>query len=464
MPSFEPLSPLDSAFLALDGPTTPMHAGAVLVFEGAGPVHPGGAVDFERISAHVLSRLHLLGRWRQRLAFVPQTGSAVWVDDDAFDLDHHLRHVALPSPGDDDALAELVGRVLTLRIERSRPLWELWVVEGLSGNRFALIVKVHHAMTDGMAGLGMLDALLQADPSPTNIAGPIWQPRPAPSGAHIAVEELALTARRSIDRLSGLAEQLRERLRHPDDVGGRVRSVGSTLATGWAGHGPTTPINREIGPYRTVAWTTTSLDEAKLAAHRLGGTVNDVELATVAGAVAEFLRNSRDFTPTAFRAMVPVNLRTSTRPGNELGMWLVDLPVGSSRPAERLTAVAEQTSARKRLHSGEAAATLVDATRAVPLPALTVLERLAGRHYRPFNMTVTNLPGPGEPRYLLDARLAEIITFVPLWTHQGLGVAVLTYEDFMAWGVTADRDVVPDVAAFVNALDTSFAQLTTARP
>ncbi|MGH7899929.1 MAG: wax ester/triacylglycerol synthase family O-acyltransferase, partial [Candidatus Binatia bacterium] len=349
--AYDRLSFLDNSFLLLEGPNTPMHVGGCAAYE-AGPLKkPDGGIDIDRIRAYVNSRLHLIPRYRQRLEYIPIEGQPVWIDDAYFNVHYHVRHTALPRPGDDRQLKRLAARVMGQHLDRSRPLWEMWVVEGLAGgDHFAIISKIHHCMVDGMSSVDLLNVLLQLQPNEDFDPPPDWIPRPAPTPREL-LRDAALrytTLPLEIGRnLPGVIRQFRDPV---SDARARMRAVrdtlGSTLRTT-----SETPLNQPVGPHRRIDWLAMDLADVKDVKNRLGGTLNDVVLTTVAGAVQRFLERRRinvDFLD--FRVMAPVSVRGESERGalgNRVSAWMVPMPLSERDPRKRLEKIRETTSRLK---------------------------------------------------------------------------------------------------------------------
>ena len=275
---YERLSALDAIFLDLENETAPMHVGAALLFD-AKPLTLGhGGLDIERITRYTLAALDTMPRYRQRLAWVPGLGHPVWIDDDRFNINFHLRHTRLPLPGDERTLKRLVGRLFSQPLDRSRPLWEFWIVEGIENDQFALVAKAHHCMVDGLAGVGLIEALLQMTPAATEKEPSAWAPRPAPSGAQLLGAEVKY-------RIDGLRKLSHFGPRIKQNLGGVVQVLRSGMTPG-----PKSPFTApDVSPYRRFDWTSFDLDEVKAVKNALGGTINDVVVATTTSAVRRFL-------------------------------------------------------------------------------------------------------------------------------------------------------------------------------
>ena len=463
-PYFEPLSHLDASFLALESPSTHMHVGAVVQFEAARLKVQGGGIDIDRIKGHIRGKLQYIPRYRQRLALVPATRHPVWVDDEHFNIDYHVRHTSLPRPGTDEQLKLLAGRIVSQQLDRAKPLWELWVVEGLENDRFAIIAKIHHCMIDGISGIDLTGILL--NPIPTSEVEPPdeWKPRPAPSSTQLVVAEAARATRRTVDSMSSL-RSLGSRSRElAVTAGGRTLAALSSLRSGWLSAASRTPLNPDLGPNRRVDWTQSSLEEIKEIRRALGGSVNDVLLAVVAGALRHFLMEERDFSVDGieFRVMVPVSTRQADQRGslgNQVAMWLVTMPVSEPDPRSRLLKLHKETARLKQTNQALGASTLVELSRGTPLTLISVANRVVGPMVRPFNLTVTNVPGPQFPMYLLDAKMIASYPIVPLWSQHGLGLAIFSYDGDLHWGIHADFDAIPDTDRIAAAIGTSIKEL-----
>ena len=461
---YEPLSYLDASFLALETPSSHMHVCAVALFDASPLKADDGGIDIDRIRAHIRSKLQYIPRYRQKLEWVPYDRRPVWVDDDHFDFQYHVRHTSLPRPGSDEQLRELAGRVVSTKLDRAKPLWEVWVVEGLSNDRWAIIAKIHHCMIDGMSGVDLTTILLNVVPDSEIEAEPEWTPRPAPTPTQLAVAEAARFTRRLIDGLTNLNEMVKDGKSITDRAVDKSVAALTSLKSGWLTTSAKTPLNPDIGPSRRFNWTEMDLAEIKSIKDALGGSVNDVVLAITAGAIRHFLITDRGYDPSdaEFRAMNPVSTRGPSQQGqmgNQVAMWLVDLPIGEPDPANRYDAIKRSTSNLKETNQALGAATLVELSSGTPITLLSLASRLAGPRIRPFNMTITNIPGPQFPMYLLESQMLANYPMVPLWAQHGIGVALFSYNGRLLWGVQADYDTLPDSDRFVAALHTSFQEL-----
>ena len=460
---YERLSYLDNSFLALESHTTHMHVAGIAIFEAAPLQTAEGGIDALRIKALVESKLHMIPRYRQRLAWVPVEKHPVWVDDEDFDIDYHVRHFSLPRPGTFDQLKELIGIMMSQQLDRSKPLWEFNIVEGLEGDRFAIVSKIHHCMIDGIAGVDLMAVLLSLNPVEELEAPEPFVPRPAPSGNELVVRETARRTARMLDAMKSV-RQLGDDAREFVGKGAlRTRAAGYSLASGWLTRASQTPLNGSVGSARSFGTLQTPLDQIKEIKNRAGGSVNDVVLATVAGGVRRWLIESKGFDVAGldFRVMAPVSVRAADKRGtlgNHVAMWLVALPVSEEDPMQRFLAVQEATRHLKETNQALGAATLVRLSAGAPATLVSMASRLAAG-VRPFNMTVTNVPGPQFPLYMLGARMVESYALVPLWQSHGVGIALFSYSGVVYWGFNADYDIVPDLDEFADAMRLAFEEL-----
>jgi diacylglycerol O-acyltransferase len=459
---YERLSHLDTSFFALETRTTHMHVASLIVLEAEPLRAADGGIDAVRIRDYIASRLHLMPRHRQRLAHVPVERAPVWVDDEHFNIDYHVRHTSLPRPGGHDELVALMGRLVSQQLDRAKPLWELWIVEGLADDHFAIITKTHHAMIDGIAGVDLMQVLLNVTPTDVVEDAPGFDPRPAPAGSELVVKETARrvgAAMAAVRNLGGVTDDAK---RMAMSGMRRLRAVGYSLSSGWLTMASDTPLNGKVGPNRRFGTLETPLEDVKLVKNVLGGSVNDVVLATVAGAVRHYVMDhGGSVDGIDFRAMAPVSVRSSEQRGtlgNQVAMWLASLPVDEPDPAKRLAAVTEETMRLKRTDQALGASTLVRLSAGAPVTLVSLASRLAA-NARPFNMTVTNVPGPQFPLYLLGARLLATYPLVPLWEGHGAGIALFSYAGTVYWGFNVDWDIVPEVQDLVDAVAASFSEL-----
>jgi len=459
----ERLSALDASFLEIEGPGSHMHVGAVLVLDAAPLRADAGGLDYERIVSMVALRIHDFPRYRQRLAWIPVEHHPAWVDDRDFNLHYHVRHTALPAPGSVRQLKRLAGRIMSQQLDRGKPLWEMWIVEGLEGGRFAVIAKVHHCMVDGVSGVDLLAALLRPEPCADVETPPDWRPRPAPSGAELLARDLARRALAPWQLLGSAVRAVREPAHALESVRQGAGAVAQVLGAGLRSASET-PLNPEsIGPHRRFDWVRFDLARVRELAHAFGGTVNDVVLATVTGAVRSFLkaRGVPGVPQLDFRVMVPVSTRSRAergRLGNRVSQIVMPLPLSEADPVRRFQRMI-RTTARMKASGQALGAELIETFGDWIMPSLVAQSQRLQSRMRPYNLVVTNVPGPGVPLFLLEAPLLEIYPVVPLFRNQALGVALFGYHDGLFWGVNSDWDRVADLHDFVEGLVRSFDEL-----
>jgi len=450
------LSSVDAGFLAQEGPTAHMHIGAIILLEGP----PPAADDF---LAHVRSRLHLVPRYRQKLAFPPfETGLPLWVDDPTFNLEYHVRHSALPSPGDETTLLRLAARIFSQRLDRSKPLWELWLIEGLADGGFALISKSHHALVDGVSGVDLGTVLFDLAPEGTELPPPEpWVPKPEPTRAQLAARGVHGAVRRAAELAAGAATHATR----PQELLGRAREVAEGLgevALTALNAPPATPINDPPGPHRRIAVVRAELDEFKQIKAALGGTVNDVVLAAVAGGLAHFLR-SRDVETEGLelRACVPVSVRTAEQQGalgNAITIMMAPLPVGVADPLARLQRVREVMDGLKESKQALGAEAIANLQDFAPPTVFAQASRL-NFSSRMYNLLVTNVPGPQFPLYVLGRRMQSIFPVPFLAGSRSLAIAIMSYDGGMNFGLLGDYDSMHDLDVVAEGIEGALGEL-----
>ncbi len=440
------LSAVDAAFLRMESPNQHMHVGGLFILEPG----DGSTFTFDRFQRLVRSRLHLVPRYRQRIAGTPlDLAQPIWVDDPGFDLAYHVRHAALPRPGGMDQLLEYASRILSRQLDRDRPLWELYVVEGLEDGNIGIIGKNHHAMIDGLAGVDILGVLLDTDPeSPEELPPAMaWEPHPPPSGVRRAVGAV----RELATQPSGLVTRARALVDRPLEVAKRTAAVGSGLThlatTGLSGGLASKSIlNQAPGISRRFAVQQLPLGEVKEVKNAFDATVNDVVLAVCGDMLGRYLRARHESTRgLELRVMVPVSVRTSTDHNNQVAAVLVDLPVDEMDPVARLRAVSRRMGDVKRSHSAVGADFLLNLSGFAP-PTIHALGARLAAQTRLFNTVVTNVPGPQFPVYALGARLVGGYPFIPLAATQSLAIGLVSLDGVIHTGFTADYDALPDVS------------------
>jgi diacylglycerol O-acyltransferase / wax synthase len=455
--SSDRLTGLDASFLHLEDASSHMHVAGVMIFEGSVP-------DYDDLLAAIDRRLGLVPRYRQRLAFVPfSQGRPKWVDDPHLNLRYHVRSTALPAPGSEQQLKELAGRVFAQQLDRDKPLWEIWLVDGLEGDRFAVLSKTHHALVDGISGVDIMSVLFDTTPEPAapTDTGDRWLPRPLPSAAQLLGE--ALVERATVP--AELARTVRAVLRGPMRVAESLRDAAVGVgAMAWAGlnPAPASPYNKPIGPHRRFTWVRVNLADIKAIKNELGGTVNDVVLATIAGALGKHLRRRGHTTDgLELKAMVPVSVRADVERGalgNRVAAMMAPLPVWCQDPVARLDIVREELKGLKSSGQAVGAQVLTDLSGFAPATVMDQASRVMARQ-RFFNLVVTNVPGPQIPLYLAGRRMIDPFPMVPLAKNQAVGVALLSYAGRINFGLVGDYDLMHDLDDFAVDVRESLSEL-----
>lgn len=460
------LSPLDTAFLRLEGPNTSLHVASVAIFDGPAP-------EYSDIAEMITSKLPRVPRYTQRLQVAPLwLGRPRWVPDPEFTLDYHLRHTALPRPGSDAQLRETVGRLMSQQLDRTKPLWECWIIEGLARGRWAMVSKVHHCVVDGIAGADLMGVILDHEPHPTRATLPA---EGGVNGANAASAQPGVLAR-AADGASvlsrgafGAVRTVAGGVRHPERVGQAARTVVRGLAgfAELAGPAASTSLTGELGSPRVWTHTALRLTDVRKVRRRFGGTVNDVVLSLVAGGLRDLLI-ARGETPDerGLRALIPVSVRTTDERGrtdNRVSAMVAELPVAIADPVERLAAVRRHMDHLKG--SGERQAGQLVTRIAAIVPPAVIAFGLSGLFRLPqwFVATVaTNVPGPAQPLYAAGRRMRELYPYVPIADRLRVGVAIMSYQGVLGVGITGDRDSSPDVDVLAAGIETALRALVQA--
>ena len=454
------LNQLDVSFLYLEESTTPMHVGGVAILQP-----PDTGFDYDRLVSIIERRIGLVPRYRQKVRSVPgHIANPVWVDDQSFDVGYHVRRSAVPRPGSEVQLRELVGRLMSRRLDRSRPLWEIYLVEGLAGGRIAVVTKTHHAMVDGISAVDIGQVLLDVTPEPRDVPEEPWSAAPEPTAAELVAEAVADLVRQP----TALADTVRLAVNDVSNTllmaAGQLAGVLAAARTA-ARPAPESPLNAVIGEQRRFGMARSDLDDYKRVRKMHGGTVNDVVLATVAGALRSWLmtRGEPVTANTTVRALVPVSVRSENEQGvvgNRVSSFLVELPVGEEDPITRLHGITDAMKGHKESGQWVAADVLVRLTGFAPptlhLMGARVVSELSRRL---FNVVVSNVPGPQFPLYAGGARMLEVFPVVPLAKGQALSIGVTSYNGGVYYGLNADRDAMPDVDTLALLLEESLAEL-----
>jgi diacylglycerol O-acyltransferase / wax synthase len=451
------MSAQDASFLHIENDSTPMHVGGVSIFEGPPP-------PFEEFQAMIASKLPLVPRYRQTVRFVPGALSRpVWVDDQHFNLAYHVRRTALPQPGGDQELKTLTARVMSQNLDRAKPLWEIWVVEGLDDNRWALLSKVHHCMVDGVASTDLMAVLFDAEREPTNqLPADDWHPEPRPSDVQLVADALR-------DRLASnpaaAAEALAGAARAPREFAALIEQTASGIvrSAGIVRQPPASSLNGPLSPHRRWGWSRGRLSDVQLVRKAHGGTVNDVVLAAITGGFRELLQERGESTDRVLRTLVPVSVR---RPGergtynNRVSAMFAELPVDEADPIDRLHRISEQMAGLKDSKQAVAGEVLTSLSGFAPPMLLALGARLASRlPQRSLNTGTTNVPGPQLPLYAAGRRLLESFPYIPLFAQVRVAVAIFSYDGGLYFGISGDYDSTPDIEVLCHGIERGLAQL-----
>jgi diacylglycerol O-acyltransferase / wax synthase len=452
------LTAVDASFLHQEDAVSHMHIGAVTIFEGPPP-------RFTAVLEHIRSRLRHVPRYRQKLAYPPfETGRPLWIDDPNFNLEYHVRHSALPAPGTEQQLYRLAARIGSQQLDRSKPLWECWFVEGLEDGRFALIFKTHHALVDGVSGVDLATVLFDLEPSPPALEAEAWQPRPEPTSAELLAAGVAGFAKTTLS----VAEKAFAAATNPsaaiDALREAAEGVGEVV---WAGLNPApeTPLNVDIGPHRRYAVVRNQLEDFRYVKGVLGGTVNDVVLAVVSGSLARWLRSRGVRTEgLELRALVPVSIRAQDQRhelGNKIVLMRGPLPVYIRDPVARLRFVKQAMDGLKESKQAVGAKVLADVQQLAPPTILAQASRMQFST-RLFNLIVTNVPGPQFPLYVLGRELLDLFPIAFLPNNHAMAIAIMSYNGGVNFGLLGDYDALPDIDMIADGIEDGLAQLKTA--
>lgn len=459
--TYDRLSALDASFLELEGLETPMHVGALSILEGAPFFDDDGRFRLGAVRRLVESRLHLIPRFRRRIMEVSMNqGRPIWVDDPRFEIGYHVRLTALPSPGTREQLLTLCSRVQAQLLDRTRPLWELWFVEGLEGGHVGLIQKTHHALVDGVSGVDVATVLLDFSPETAVLDGPEWAPEPAPDRAKLLRDSIWERVTQPAEILQTAGNVARAPGRAVDRGRQLTRSLSSLVDR--RAVAPKTSLNAQVGRHRRLATVRVPLDDVKLVRKAFGGTINDVVLAGAAGGLRRLFHDRGELEDgLELRTFCPVSIRDASEQlqlGNRVSGMFVPLPVGEPDPEARLRAIQESTADLKERQQAVGADFLMGLAQYAAPTILGLAARVA-HHQRFANLVVTNVPGPQFPLYCMGARLLEPYPVVPLALNTTVAVGILSYCGALHFGLFADRDSFADLEVFAAGIEESFAEL-----
>ncbi len=455
------LSPLDSSFLHIEDSVSHMHIASVGIFEGPVPAYPD-------ISSMIESKLARVPRYRRVVRHVPlELGRPIWVDDQHFNLEYHLRHTALPSPGGVVELRKLVGRVMSQPLDRSRPLWEMWIVEGLEEDRWALLCKTHHAMVDGVSGADLLSVVMDLSPAPEPPMVEHWSPQGSPTSVQLAT-------RSSYDLLRSPYEQLRAvraAFRVPRQAVAQAREVGSGLLamTGLVRRTPVSSLNGPLGPHRRYGWASVGVRDIKAIRRERGGTFNDVVLTAITNGFRQLLLSRGESVERVVRTLVPVSVRARDARGravgdgtlqNKVSAMFAELPVSIGDAAECLHAISSQMEGLKESKQAVAGEALTSMSGFAPPMLLALGMRVSTRlAQRNVNTVTTNVPGPQIPLYVCGRRMVKVFPYVPLAGQVRVGIAIFSYDGEVSFGVTGDYDTTRDLDVLCGGIEDGIKQL-----
>lgn len=462
MAYYERLSPTDATFLRIETDHEPQHVGSLSVLDGAPLRDPDGRLRIDELRAHVARRLSRVPRLRQKVMEVPYSqGTPVWIDDADFDIEFHVRLTSVPRPGDDEQLATLMSRLQSLPLDRARPLWEMWFVDGLADDEVGLVIKTHHALGDGIANVDLALALVDVSPEPADEPDPpAFRPRPAPSSRELLVDGVVSQMLQPVRLGQSMLRAVRDPRPAIEATTNALRTVAAFFSKP-----DDAPWNREVSPHRRWVHADISLSEARRVKEAHGSSLNDVVLAACTGSLRTFLdAHGEDTHGRVMKAMVPVSLRGEDEHGDTLGnrvsLFVVELPIDEPDPLARLERIHSMTSELKGSGLVHGADTIVKLADTIP-PLAVQLSRFVTSQI-PMNLVITNIPGPPMPLYIRGARIRRVYPYVEVVDNEGLTIAVVSYEDHLYFGITSDRDVVPDLADLAAGIESEFAALVKA--
>jgi diacylglycerol O-acyltransferase len=455
------LSPLDASFLHVEDDVSHMHIASVGIFEGPPP-------GFAEVVDMVRGKLPLVPRYRQVVRFVPfQLGRPVWADDPTFDIEYHMRHTALPAPGGDQELRALVGRVMAQQLDRTKPLWEMWVVDGLRDGRWAVLSKTHHALVDGVAGTDLLAVVMDTSPVPSPPVPDDWAPHPPPGGAQLALDAARGLVTSPYEQLRAVRAGTRVPRLALRQMGDAVRGLSSMA--GVIRPTPLSSLNGPLGPHRRYAWAETSVDAIKRVRKSVGGAFNDVVLAAITNGFRALLLHRGESVDRVVRTLVPVSVRARSPVGravgdgtlqNKVSAMFAELPVGIDDPAERLRVISVQMDGLKESKEAVAGEVLTSLSGFAPPMLLALGMRLATRvPQRNVNTVTTNVPGPQFPLYVAGRRMVAAYPYVPLAGQVRIGVAIFSYDGQVTFGITGDWETTADLDVLTRGIEDGMAQM-----
>jgi diacylglycerol O-acyltransferase len=455
------LSPMDASFLHVEDDVSHMHIASVAIFEGPAPA-------YDEVVRMIGGKLPLVPRYRQVVQFVPlDLGRPVWVDDPHFNIEYHVRHTALPAPGSEAELRKLVGRVMAQQLDRTKPLWEIWMVEGLEDGHWAMLSKTHHAMVDGVSGTDLLSVIMDTTPEPSTPLADEWQPAPRPSSRELAAVAVVDMLRSPYEQLRAVRASTRVPRQAARQLGEVLRGV--SAMRGIIKPTPMSSLNGPIGPHRRYTWASTTVADIKTVRKGLGGSFNDVVLAAITSGFRDLLSSRGESVDRVVRTLVPVSVRPRDASGmavgdgtfeNKVSAMFAELPVGLSDPIERLQAVSLQMTGLKESKQALAAEAMTSLSGFAPPVLLALGTRLASRAgQRNVNTVTTNVPGPQTSLYVVGRRMIKAYPYVPLAGQVRIGVAIFSYDGQVNFGITGDYDSAPDIDVLARGIEDGMTEL-----
>ena len=456
--NYERLSAQDNSFLLFETPKLHMHVSSTLIFEAEALTNEEGGIDFERIKHATESYLHRIPRYRQKLHFIPIENHAVWVDDKNFSLDYHVRHAALPKPGSETQLKRLCARIMAQPLDRNRPLWETWVIEGLEGKRFALITKIHHCMIDGSSGVDLAQIMMTTKPDRSLPEAPAYIPRPRPNRSELLRDEFwrrVSLPLRAANGLRAFADETDDLL---SAVSSRAKILWETIGVGLT---PSeTPMNGPPSHHRKFDWLEIELADIKALRRSLSCSVNDIVLTVVTSAVREFMQlRGVDPSGISFKISAPVSVRKEEdqgKLGNRVSSWIIELPISEPDPIHQLHQIRAVTQRLKKTNQALGISMIMKVAEWTPASLLSLGSQATNG---PINSIVTNVPGPQFPLYLQGAKLLSAFPQAPLLGEMGVSIALMSYNGRIGWGFNANPDIIPDLDIFVDLIKQSLQKL-----
>ncbi|MEO9224380.1 MAG: wax ester/triacylglycerol synthase family O-acyltransferase [Acidimicrobiales bacterium] len=459
--AIERMSPMDVSFLHIENDVSQMHIGSIGIFEGPIP-------DYDTVAAMVEGKLRQVPRYRQVVKFVPlDLGRPVWVDDPHFNIGYHVRHTALPKPGSQEDLRRLIGRVMSQKLDRAKPLWEMWMVEGYEDGQWAMISKVHHCMVDGVSGSDLLAAIMDLTPEVTAPTPDDWKPGPAPSRVSLVADAMVDMAKSPYEQFRAVRAATRvprNTLAQLGDVAHGLRSMANVVT-----RTPPSTLNGPIGPHRRYEWASTNVDDVKEIRKGVGGTFNDVVMTAITRGFRDLLLSRGESVDRVVRTLVPVSVRPRDASGkavgdgtleNKVSAMFAEMPVGVADPVQRLDAISTQMEGLKESKQALAGEALTSLGGFAPPLLLAVGARAATRApQRNVNTVTTNVPGPQIPLYIGGSRMVQCFPYVPLQGSVRVGVAIFSYDGQVNFGITGDYDSTPDLAVLARGIEAGVDEL-----